>query len=145
MFFVFAYCWLNNCGSWGQELYSIWEFPRPGIISPLSTALASEYLTPEPPRKPWKKFRRANNGKVFCLLNWKLHIFSPQRFSSFTLQSPTGTRWCQIKSKGVSSQTSKNIVRLCNKTLNVYSCFEFITFLFVLYTYFLFYMVLKMV
>ena len=39
------------------------------------------------------------NGKCFCLLNWKLHIFSPQRFSSFALQSPTGTRWCQIKSK----------------------------------------------
>ena len=48
------YCWLNNCGSWGQELYIIWEFPRPGIINPLSTALADEFLTPEPPRKPWK-------------------------------------------------------------------------------------------
>ena len=53
-FFLLIYCWLNNCGTWGQELYSIWEFPRPRIISSLSAALVGEFLTDEPPRKPWK-------------------------------------------------------------------------------------------
>ena len=49
-----------------------------------------------------------------------------------------------LKSKGISSQTLEKPVRLFNKTLNVYSCYEFVTFLFLPYRcVLLFYMVVE--
>ena len=53
-------------------------------------------------------------------------------------------KWLVVKSKAISSQTSAKPLRLFNKTLNVYSCYEFVTFLFLPYRCVpLFYMVVE--
>ena len=42
---------LSSCGSWASLLSGTWDLPEAGIELP-SPALASEFFTTEPPRKP---------------------------------------------------------------------------------------------
>ena len=43
---------LSSCGAWASLLRSMWDLPGQGI-KPMSPALASRFLTTEPPGKPY--------------------------------------------------------------------------------------------
>ena len=42
---------LSNCGAQAWLLHGVWDLPGPGI-EPVSPALAGEFFTTEPQRKP---------------------------------------------------------------------------------------------
>ena len=46
----FLECGLSSCGTRAELLQGMWDLPRPGV-KPMSPALASKFLTTEPPAK----------------------------------------------------------------------------------------------
>ena len=64
---------VGSCSTWAQLLCGTWDLPRPGI-EPVSSALASRFLSTRPPGKPSNiSFYFSGVGEQKYLVKWWLH------------------------------------------------------------------------
>ena len=69
-FFCLIYCWLSNCGSCGQEFYSIWNFPDQELSVPCLLHWQANSLLLSHHGSPGNNLEGTlYDGNFFCLLN----------------------------------------------------------------------------